>query len=99
MRLPLVFAVCLALLGGCLPEIPVRPQFGTSSLKPTGNIPPEFAGFNNYRVGLNPRIDQQMCATPYGLEVVATAPAVPGEIVSASGRCETYAPFFYDWDP
>jgi hypothetical protein len=94
MRPVLVLALCLPLLGGCLPQIPVKPQFGTSALRPTGNIPPEFAAFNNYRAGQNPLLDQQMCTTPYVVEVERTAPAVPGEIVSATVRCETYAPFF-----
>jgi hypothetical protein len=93
---PLLAAVfCLVLLGGCLPEIPAKPQFGTSGLEPTGEIPPEFAAFNNYGPGTNRLLTQQMCATPYVPETVKTAPAVPGELVTASGRCQLYmGPFF-----
>jgi hypothetical protein len=95
MRPLLAVVFCLALLGGCLPEIPVRPQFGTSGLRPTGEIPPEFAAFNNYAPGTDRLLTQQMCATPYVLEVAKTAPAVPGELVTATGRCEMYSgPFF-----
>jgi hypothetical protein len=97
---PLLAAVlCLALLGGCLPEIPVKPQFGTSGLLPTGNIPPEFAAFNNYGPGTNRLLTTQMCVTPYVVEVVKTAPAVPGELVTATGRCEMYVPPFFTPTP
>jgi hypothetical protein len=96
MRSPLAFAILVVLLGGCVPEIPVKPQFGTSALRPEGNIPPEFAAFNNYQAGVNPLLAGQVCTTPYILEVERTAPAVPGELVTATGRCQTYAPFLFD---
>jgi hypothetical protein len=88
-----VFALVslFVLLGGCVPEIPVRPEFGVSALNPVGNIPPEFAAFNNYEPGTNRLLANQICATPYILEVEHTARAVPGEIIGATGRCETYA--------
>lgn len=94
MRPLLAVAVCLLPLGGCLPNIPVKPQFDTSALRPTGNIPPEFAAFNNYQAGGNRLLDRQICATPYVLQVEKTAPAVPGELVTATGECVSYAPFF-----
>jgi hypothetical protein len=86
----------LSALGGCIPEIPAKPDFGTSALKPTGNIPTEFAEFNNYGPGVNPLLAQQMCATPYILQVQHTAEAVPGTLVAAIGQCQTYAPFLPD---
>jgi hypothetical protein len=93
MRQRIAFAFLLLLLSGCVGEMPVRPEFGTSALKPTANIPPEFATFNNYNPGVNPLLANQICATPYIPEVTHTAPAVPGELVVATGRCEPYAPF------
>jgi hypothetical protein len=84
----------LVLLGGCVPEIPVKPEFGVSAQRPTGNIPPEFAAFNNYQPGVDALLADQICATPYVQEVEKTAPAAPGQIVSATGRCEPYTPFF-----
>src|SRR6266850_7600358 len=53
------------LCGGCTPYIPVKDDFGTSALKPTGNIPPEFAEFNNYEPGVNALLADQICATVY----------------------------------
>jgi hypothetical protein len=94
MRSLLAFALIMLLLGGCTPEIAVKPDFGTSALKPTGSIPPEFAAFNNYQPGVNPLLAGQICATPYVLQVEQTAPAVPGTLVVATGQCQFYAPFF-----
>src|SRR6516165_10593751 len=48
MRLFFLLAFPAALLWGCTPFIPIRDVLGTSALKPTGNIPPEFAEFNNF---------------------------------------------------
>jgi hypothetical protein len=99
MRPLFTFALLLALLGGCVPEIPVRPEFGVSAQKPTGNIPPEFAAFNNYQPGITSLLAGQICATPYVADIDRTAPAAPGQIVAATGRCQTYAPFFDDSRP
>jgi hypothetical protein len=96
MRFLLAFAILTLLLGGCVPEIAVKPDFATSALKPTGDIPPEFAAFNNYRSGVNPLLAKQMCATPYLLQVEQTAAAVPGTLVVATGQCQIYAPFLDD---
>jgi len=98
MRSHFAYALFLVLLGGCVTEIPVKPDFGTSGLQPTGNIPPEFAAFNNYDAGLNPLLAAQMCATPYIPQVKQTAQAVPGTLVVATGWCEYYAPFFDVWN-
>ncbi len=93
MRVMLALALFPALLGACTPEIPVKPDFGTSALKPTGDIPPEFVEFNNYDPGVNPLLADQMCATPYILDSERTRAAVPGETVAAQGSCQTHIPF------
>jgi hypothetical protein len=78
------------LAAGCTPYIPVKDAFGVSALRPAGTIPPEFAEFNSY----DPRVDivlaDQICATPYQLQLEQSAAAAPGEIVGTSGRCEIY---------
>jgi len=88
------FALVPLLLGGCVPEIAVKPDFGTSAMQATGNIPPEFAAFNNFDGAVNPLLAGQICATPYTRQVEHTAPAVPGTLITARGLCQTYAPFF-----
>jgi hypothetical protein len=75
---------------GCTPRIPVEDAFGTSALKPTGNIPPEFAEFNNYDPGVNAVLAQQSCATPYILLADKSLRGAPGELIAASGRCQPY---------
>lgn len=90
MRLFFLLAVPAALLGGCTPFIPVKDAFGTSAVKPTGNIPPEFIEFNNYDPQANAIISDQICATPYHLNTEKSIRATPGEIVSWSGRCQFY---------
>jgi hypothetical protein len=84
------FALTCLLIAGCTPYIPVRDEFSTSALKPTGTIPPEFAEFNSYNPQVDPLLADQICATPYDLQVLQSAEAAPGEIVAASGRCQTY---------
>jgi hypothetical protein len=81
------FSVCLA---GCTPFIPVVDRFGTSALKPTGNIPPEFAEFNNYDPAVNALLADQICATPYILQTQKSLRATPGELIAQAGRCEIY---------
>jgi hypothetical protein len=93
MPLRLGVALLLLLLSGCTPEIPVKPDFGTSALRPTGDIPPEFAAFNNFDAAVNPLLAGQICATPYIRQVEHTARAVPGALVTARGECATYALF------
>jgi hypothetical protein len=85
----------LAVLGtylaaGCTPYIPVEDDFGTSALKPTGNIPPEFAEFNNYDPQVNAQLNDQVCTTQYILFTEKSLRAAPGEIVAWRGRCEPY---------
>jgi hypothetical protein len=96
MRSLLAFALLLVLLGGCTAEIPVKPDFGTSALQPTGNIPPEFAAFNNFDAAVNPLLARQICATPYIPQIEHTAQAVPGTLVTARGECQIYALFLDD---
>lgn len=82
----------LSLIGaGCTPNIPVKADFGTSALTPSGTIPPEFALFNNYDPRVNALLADQVCATPYIPEVDKQLAAAPGEIIAATGRCSRYA--------
>ncbi len=74
----------------------MKPDFGTSALRPTGDIPPEFAAFNNFDGAVNPLLGGRICATPYIRQVEHTAPAVPGTLVAARGECQTYAPLLDD---
>jgi len=90
MRLFLLFALPVAVLGGCTPFIPIKDSFGTSALKPTGNIPPEFFEFNNYDPQANAVIAGQTCATPYIHLTEKSLRGQPGEIVGWTGRCEPY---------
>jgi hypothetical protein len=78
------------LSGGCVPYIPVKDNFGTSALKPTGNIPPDFAEFNNYDPGVNALLASQICATPYILLDDKSLRAAPGELIASRGRCRPY---------
>jgi hypothetical protein len=94
MRQLFVFGLSSVLLAnlsaGCTPNIPVKDAFGTSALKPTGNIPPEFAEFNNYDPSVNVLLAQQSCATPYIPLTDKSLRASPGELIAESGRCEPY---------
>ena len=78
------------LSGACTPFIPIKDAFGTSAVKPTGNIPPEFAEFNRYDPQVNAVVSEQMCATPYILDTEKSLRATPGEFVAWNGRCEQY---------
>ena len=91
-----LLSVLLATLaGGCTPYIPVEDAFTTSALKPTGNIPPEFAEFNNYDPELNALLTDQICATPYIPLQEKSLRAAPGELIAETARCRPYvAPIF-----
>jgi hypothetical protein len=91
MRTLFLLALTCLLIAGCTPYIPVRDEFSTSALKPAGTIPPEFAEFNSYDPQVDPLLADQICATPYQRQVLKSAEAAPGEIVDATGRCQTYA--------
>ena len=94
MRHPCILGLVSALLanlGGCTPYIPVEDAFTTSALKPTGNIPPEFAEFNNYDPEVNPLLADQVCATPYIPLQEKSLRASPGELIAETGRCQLYA--------
>jgi hypothetical protein len=91
MRSLLVLALLSLLVAGCTPYIPVKDAFATSALRPTGTIPPEFAEFNNYNPQVNTLLADQICATPYQLQVEQSAEAAPGEMIAATARCQTYA--------
>jgi hypothetical protein len=86
-----LLSVLLAnLAGACTPYIPVEDAFTTSALKPTGNIPPEFADFNNYDPEVNALLTDQMCATPYIPLQEKSLRASPGELIAETGRCRPY---------
>jgi len=78
------------LCGGCTPYIPVKDDFGTSALKPTGNIPPEFAEFNSYDPAVNALLADQICATVYIPLDDKSLRASPGELIAGEGRCLPY---------
>jgi hypothetical protein len=86
----LLTALGVNFFGGCTPYIPVKDSFGTSALKPTGNIPPEFADFNSYDPGANALLAYQICATPYIPLAEKSLRASPGELIAADGRCRPY---------
>jgi hypothetical protein len=94
MRHPFALGLLSALLAnlaaGCTPYIPVEDAFGTSALKPTGNIPPEFAEFNNYDPEVSALLADQTCATPYILLKEKSLRAAPGELIAETGRCRPY---------
>jgi hypothetical protein len=94
MRRPFSIGLLSVLLanfaGGCTPYIPVEDAFTTSALKPTGNIPPEFAEFNNYDPELNGFLTDQICATYYIPLREQSLRAAPGELIAETGRCRPY---------
>ena len=88
--LGLLTALGVNLSGGCTPYIPVKDNFGTSALKPTGNIPPDFAEFNSYDPEVNALLANQICATPYIRLADKSLRAAPGELIASKGRCRPY---------
>jgi hypothetical protein len=94
MRISLALVLLCLCIAGCTPYIPIKDQFGVSALRATGEIPPEFASFNRYDPRVNPLMAEQMCTTPYDVEVIKALEAVPGEMLAMQTRCETYQPWF-----
>jgi hypothetical protein len=90
MRLFCYLALQAALLAACTPFIPIKDRLGDSAVKATGNIPPEFAEFNNYDPQVNAVVADQVCATPFILLTEKSLRAAPGEIIAWNGRCEPY---------
>ena len=94
MRRPFAFALvpvfAAGLFAGCTPNIPVKSELGTSALKPTGNIPPDFAEFNSYDPEVNTLLADQICATPYIALADKSLRAAPGELIASQGRCRPY---------
>ena len=88
----LVFFGLLA--AGCTPDIPYAPEFGVAAFKATEPIPPEYVAFNRYDPRVDPLLAEQMCATPYLVEVIKALDAVPGEIESMQAYCRSYQPWF-----
>jgi hypothetical protein len=94
MRAFLALVLLSGLVAGCTPYIPVKPGFGTSALVPVGDIPPEFAEFNNFEPGVNRLLANQVCATPYQLYEEKAIHVIPGQMVQAYGRCRNHVPLF-----
>src|SRR5262249_35132286 len=90
MRLVFFLALPAGFTPACTPFIPIKDDFGTSAVKPTGNIPPEFAEFNRYDPQVNAVVSEQICATPYILDTEKSLRATPGEFAAWTGRCEQY---------
>lgn len=90
MRLFMILALPAFLAGACTPFIPIKDDFGTSAVKPIGNIPPEFLEFNRYDPQVNAVLSEQICATPYILDTQRSLRATPGEFAAWKGLCEEY---------
>jgi len=87
MRLLSAMLLAVSFVAGCTPYIPERLDIGTSALAPKGDIPPEYAAFNNYDPSVNALLGNQICATEYQPRAVTTADASPGQMVAATGTC------------
>ena len=85
-------ALVVALQTSCTPYIPVKDDFGTSALAPTGDIPPEFAEFNAFDPRVNVLLQDQMCPTSYQPFEAKTLGASSGKLIDANGRCRTHVP-------
>jgi hypothetical protein len=83
----LVLVLAAPLVTGCTPFIAERLDFGTTAAVPKGDIPPEYAGFNNYDPAVNPVLADQICATYYQPRTVSTSDSTPGQLVYATGTC------------
>jgi hypothetical protein len=92
--LALAVALVVAASAGCTPHLPAKEGFGTSALVAVGDIPPEFAEFNNYDPAVNTLLADQICATPYQLSEEKAIGASSGRLVQAIGRCRNHVPLF-----
>src|SRR5438128_9835713 len=91
MRALCAIAFVSVFVASCTPYIPVADAYGTSALKPTGNIPPEFAEFNNLDPGVNALLADQICATLYIPLTEKSLRSAPGALVAQNRRCRPYA--------
>jgi hypothetical protein len=96
MRIFLATMLLSGLVVGCTPYIPVKPGFGTSALVPVGDIPTEYAEFNNFDPAVNYLLVTQLCATAYQPYWDKAVDATPGRMVQAYGRCRNHVPLFGD---
>jgi hypothetical protein len=92
MRLLSALALVVPLVAGCTPYIPMKADFATTAAVPQGEIPPEYAKFNNYDPKTSAVLANQICATPYQPNTVTTRDASPGQMVTATGTCEPHQP-------
>ncbi len=95
----LILATAAALLGGCANPIPVRRDIGVSALQKKGEIPPEFALFNNFDPRVAALLAGQLCATPYRVLEQKTMPMEPGELIAWRIKCEPYRMPLDDFEP
>jgi len=94
MRAFLALALVLPALVGCGTPIPVKHEFGASTLLAVGDIPPDFAKLNNFDPAVNDLLADQICATPSQRLEEKTIAAVPGRFEQLSSRCRTHVPLF-----
>jgi hypothetical protein len=99
MRIAIALVVLPVLFAGCTPNIPVKTDFGTNALVPSGDTPPEFAQFNAYDPGTGALVAQQLCATPYTAVEQKSVGGSPGEIVAGRGGCQEHVPFVGEGNP
>ena len=97
MRLLSALALVVPLVAGCTPYIPMKTDFGTTAAVPQGEIPPEYAKFNNFDPKVNAVLANQICATPYQPSTVTTSDASPGQLVAATGTCAPHQPIIGNW--
>ena len=94
MRPLFALAVVSALLAGCTPYLPMKADFATSGLAPTGDIPPEYAAFNAYEPAVGAVLADQICATEFRPRETVILDAEPGQLVTTRGTCATHQPIF-----
>jgi hypothetical protein len=99
MRIAIALVVLPVLFAGCTPNIPTKPDLGTSALVPSGETPPEFAEFNAYDAARGRLVADQICATPYTPAEEKSVDAAPGTIVTGRGSCQTHVPFVGEGNP
>ena len=94
MRALLAVILVSSFAAGCTPYIPVKDDFGTSALAPSGDIPPEFAQFNAYSPQVNALLADQLCATSYQPVEAKTLGASSGKLIQMRGRCQNHIPLY-----
>ena len=99
MRIAIALVALPVLFAGCTPTIPTKTDFGTSALAPSGETPAGFSEFNSYDPARGPLVAEQLCATPYTEAEQKSVDAMPGQIVTGRGSCETHVPLIGEGNP